>query len=71
MVSHGVADMLNENQLRKALGSGEWNDVEFKEARHEVPKSAFETVSAFANTKGGWLVFGVRQALNGYEVSGV
>jgi len=45
-------------ELKRLLKAGEWNDVEFKEARLAVPKSAFETVSAFANTHGGWLVFG-------------
>jgi len=45
-------------ELKRLLKAGEWNDIEFKEARTAVPKSAFETVSAFANTHGGWLVFG-------------
>lgn len=36
-----------------------------------MPKSAFETVSAFANTHGGWLVFGVKQAGEVFEASGV
>src|SRR3989338_7523625 len=48
-------------ELNKLLKAGEWKDVEFKEARTDVPKSAFETVSAFANTHGGRLVFGVAQ----------
>jgi len=48
-------------ELKKRLIAGEWNDIEFKEARTAVPKSAFETVSAFANTHGGWIVFGVSQ----------
>ena len=46
-------------ELKDLLKAGEWNDIEFKEARTAVPKSAFETVSAFANTHGGWLVFGI------------
>ena len=46
-------------ELKKLLKAGEWNDIEFKEARRDVPKSAFETVSAFANSHGGCLVFGV------------
>jgi len=58
-------------ELKKLLKAGEWNDVEFKEARAEVPKSAFETVSAFANTHGGHLVFGVGQRGGVYEVIGV
>ena len=58
-------------ELKKLLKTGEWNDVEFKEARMDVPKSAFETVSAFANTHGGHLVFGVGQRGDVYEITGV
>ncbi|MCL2304528.1 MAG: putative DNA binding domain-containing protein [Planctomycetaceae bacterium] len=57
--------------LKKRLKAGEWNDVEFKEARIGLPKSAFEAVSAFANTHGGWLVFGVAQTGESYEICGV
>jgi len=58
-------------ELEKLLEAGEWNDVEFKEARTAVPKSAFETVSAFANTHGGWLVFGISQHGEEFDVVGV
>jgi ATP-dependent DNA helicase RecG len=57
--------------LAKLLRSGEWNDVEFKEARTDVPKVAFEAVSAFANTSGGYSVFGVTQTGENYEITGV
>ena len=46
------------NELIEKLNGFEWNDVEFKEAVEHCPKSAFESVSAFANTSGGWLIFG-------------
>ncbi|MEI6310173.1 MAG: RNA-binding domain-containing protein, partial [bacterium] len=58
-------------ELKKLLKAGEWNDVEFKEARADVPKSAFETVSALANTHGGRLVFGVAQQGDAFEIAGV
>ena len=58
-------------ELIERLKGYEWNDVEFKEARRDVPKSAYETVSAFANTEGGWLVFGVRDGEGGFEIVGV
>ncbi|MBI4552240.1 MAG: putative DNA binding domain-containing protein, partial [Candidatus Latescibacteria bacterium] len=58
-------------ELKRLLKAGEWNDVEFKEARTAVPKSAFETASAFANTHGGWLVFGVAQHGEEFDISGV
>jgi predicted HTH transcriptional regulator len=49
----------------------EWEDFEVKEAKAEVPKSSWETVSAFANTSGGWLVFGVKQTGSLFEIQGV
>ncbi len=58
-------------ELKKLLKAGEWNDIEFKEARKAVPKAAFETVSAFANTHGGWLVFGIAQHGEEFEIVGV
>ena len=59
------------SELKKLLKAGEWNDTEFKEARNAVPKSSFETVSAFANTHGGWLVFGISQQGEAFDVLGV
>ncbi|MDF1590874.1 MAG: ATP-binding protein [Desulfobacterales bacterium] len=58
-------------ELKKLLKAGELRDVEFKEARSSVPKSAFETVSAFSNTHGGWLVFGVSQSGEEFQITGV
>ena len=63
--------IMNVSELKKLLNAGEWKDIEFKEARMDVPKSAFETVSAFASTHGGRLVFGVAQRGQVYEVTGV
>ena len=63
--------MMTQAQLVQALSAGEWNDVEFKEARTAVPKSAYETVSAFANTHGGWIVFGVAERGHDFEAVGV
>ena len=57
--------------LDNLLRSGEWNDAEFKAARSALPKSVFESVSAFANTRGGWIVLGVTQDGESFEVSGV
>ena len=62
---------MNQAELKRLLKAGEWNDIEFKEARAAVPKSAFETVSAFANTHGGWLVFGVAQHGEEFQIVGV
>ncbi len=62
---------MDVSELKRLLDGYEWNDVEFKEARTAVPKNAYETVSAFSNTAGGWLVFGVADEDDGYEVVGV
>ncbi|MDE0349726.1 MAG: putative DNA binding domain-containing protein [Gammaproteobacteria bacterium] len=62
---------MKREELIERLKGYEWNDVEFKEAQRGVPKNAYETVSAFANTGGGWLVFGVRDAAAGFEIVGV
>jgi ATP-dependent DNA helicase RecG len=59
------------SSLDSLLLSGEWNDTEFKEARNALPNSAFETVSAFANTHGGWLVLGIKQDGERFEIQGV
>ena len=45
--------------------------MEFKKAQRGVSESAYETVSAFSNTGGGWLVFGVRDGAGGFEIVGV
>ena len=62
---------MTKEELITKLGSYEWNDLEFKKAQRSVPKSAYETVSAFANTAGGWLIFGVKQEKGQFIVSGV
>lgn len=62
---------MNRDELLNRLNSIEWNDIEFKEAAWAVPKDALSTVSAFANTGGGYLVFGVKQQNGTFSVSGV
>ena len=42
-----------------------------EDRRNEVPRDAFETISAFANTAGGHLVFGVQQQRDQFEIVGV
>lgn len=62
---------MTQDELIELLNAHEWRDVEFKEAQRDVPSSAYETVSAFANTQGGHLVFGVRKSGHNFEVVGV
>jgi ATP-dependent DNA helicase RecG len=62
---------MTKDELIERLARYEWRDVEFKEARRAVPRNAYESVSAFANTEGGWLVFGVRDHGGSFEIVGV
>ncbi len=62
---------MKKEELVKKLEDIEWEDFEAKEAKSEVPKSSWETVSAFSNTAGGWLVFGVSKKGGKYEIIGV
>jgi ATP-dependent DNA helicase RecG len=62
---------MNKQGLIEKLQDIEWEDFEVKEAKHEVPKSCWESVSAFSNTAGGWLVFGVKKLGKDYEIIGV
>lgn len=66
---------MTKDELLKKLNSIEWDDFEVKEAQNELPKSAWETVSAFSNTSGGWIVFGIHEShkkgKNYYQITGV
>ncbi|MDU0365109.1 putative DNA binding domain-containing protein [Rhizobium sp. 25PS6] len=62
---------MTRDEFLARLQSVEWDDIEFKEATWAVPKSALETVSAFANTEGGHLVFGVKESNGTFSVTGV
>ena len=46
-------------QKIQMIYKGEKVDVECKKAENSVPKSAYESYSAFANTKGGYIILGV------------
>lgn len=62
---------MTRDELVARLNSIEWSDIEFKEAAWAAPKDSLETVSAFANTAGGHLVFGVKQANGIFTIAGV
>ena len=59
---------MTPTQLLDALQLGEDQEVEFKSAAGGLPRSLWETVSAFANTDGGWLVLGVAERGGGFAL---
>ncbi len=62
---------MTKEELFNKLDEIEWDDFEVKAAGKEIPKNTWETVSAFSNTAGGWLVFGVTQKKWGFAITGV
>lgn len=62
---------MNQDELLARLNGIEWNDFECKRAQRGVPEDAYKSVSAFANTAGGWLVFGVSEVDGQLLVTGV
>lgn len=62
---------MNKEELIEKLEDIEWEDFEVKEAKSDIPKSSWETVSAFSNTSGGWLIFGIKQEGKKFIVQGV
>ena len=64
--------IINKKALIKRLQYNEWIDFEVKEAKNEVPKDVWKSVSAFSNTEGGNIVFGVKDHGEGnFEITGV
>ncbi|MCQ2073435.1 MAG: ATP-binding protein, partial [Bacteroidaceae bacterium] len=62
---------MTKEELITHLQDIEWEDFEAKEAKDKVPSNVWESVSAFSNTSGGWIVFGVKQVGKKFEVQGV
>jgi len=62
--------MTKEDLILK-LSDLEWEDFEVKTAKAELPKDCWETVSAFSNTTGGWLLFGIKQNGKTFDIQGV
>lgn len=48
-------------RIKAAFYQGEKVDIECKKAESSIPKSVYESYFAFANTKGGYIIFGVKE----------
>ena len=62
---------LTADDIIKLLAAPETDRMEFKEAKRALPKSFWESYSAFANTDGGVILLGVKETDGQYHVQGV
>lgn len=63
---------IDEDFVRTALTNGEDLILEFKESKNKFSDDALETISAFANTQGGCIIFGISETeIGSFEVTGV
>ena len=59
---------MDEKTIREALLKGERVTLECKKAKSEMPKSIWQTFSAFANTIGGLILLGVNEDMQEKEI---
>ncbi|MCM1087757.1 MAG: putative DNA binding domain-containing protein [Muribaculaceae bacterium] len=52
---------MDMQELKQLIYKGEKADIECKEAESNVPRSVYESYSAFANTKGGHIILGIKE----------
>lgn len=68
---------MEKKDIYSILDKGERVTLECKKAENSIPKSFWETYSAFANTNGGVILLGVSEHLaekdktKRYEITGV
>ena len=59
---------MNSEYIKQLIVKGKGTEIEFKESRHSLPRSAYETICAFLNHKGGHILLGVK---NDGNVTGI
>ena len=59
---------MDAKHIKQLIVKGEGIEVEFKESRHSLPRSVYETICAFLNRKGGHILLGVK---NDGKVTGI
>lgn len=62
---------MTKEELLDLLNDIEWEDIEFKKSENQLPTSVWQTVSAFSNSKGGHIVFGVDEKDGQIIITGV
>jgi len=63
--------MMTIEELYEILEIGESQEIEFKSAKGGLPKSLWSSLSAFANTAGGYIVLGVDEKDGAFLLGGV
>ncbi len=52
---------MDMQELKRLIYQGEKVDIECKKAESKVPTAAYDSYSAFANTRGGYIILGVKE----------